>query len=48
MKTETFKVSIHNVKTGTIYTTIEAIRYSDARQMAESMYGGDGITIIVT
>jgi hypothetical protein len=48
MKTETFKVSIHSVQNGTIYTTIEAIRYSDARQMAESMYGGEGITIIVT
>jgi len=48
MKTETFKVSIHSLKTGTIYTTIEAVRYTDAKQLAESMYGGDGITIIVT
>ena len=48
MKDETFKVVIRDSKTqSTIETTITAKRYSDAKTLAESMYGGKNITITI-
>jgi hypothetical protein len=48
MKEESFKIIIYNSKTGsTIERKIMALRYSDAQQLAETMYGGEGITIMI-
>jgi hypothetical protein len=49
MQEETFKVYIRNYKTQTtIETKIKAVRYSDAQQLAESMYGDGGNNITIT
>ncbi len=45
---ETFKVIIYNSKKNfTIYSKITAKNYFEARELAEMMYGGDGITLTV-
>tara|TARA_R110000868_G_C10732626_1_gene751741 strand:- start:134 stop:289 length:156 start_codon:yes stop_codon:yes gene_type:complete len=49
MKEETFKVIIYNRKTqSSIERKMTAIRYSDAQQLAESMYGDGGNNISIT
>jgi hypothetical protein len=49
MQEETFKVYIRNYKAQTtIETKIKAVRYSDAMQLAESMYGDGGNNITIT
>jgi hypothetical protein len=49
MQEETFKVYIRNYKAQTtIETKIRALRYSDAMQLAESMYGDGGNNITIT
>lgn len=49
MKDETFKVIIRYYKEQyTIERKIEALRYSDAVMLAESMYGDGGKNITIT
>jgi hypothetical protein len=49
MKEESFKLIIYNRKTqSTIEKKIKALRYSDAQQLAESMYGDGGNNITIT
>lgn len=48
MQEESFKVIIRNSKKeSTIEKKIMALRYTDAQELAESMYGGNNITITV-
>ena len=49
MQEESFKLIIYNSKTqSTIERKIMALRYSDAQQLAESMFGDGGNNISIT